>query len=502
MMQTPSREGSVATEAEAVVHIHTLPPRADLVPPPAASPPRFLQPFLAHTKGCVIALDATVVLSATTVVLASQQGHNQYRSGQVVVLSLISVLFYGIGFMRAGAYVSRFLGRSIDEVRRIARGAVYGATGVALTGFVFNLRISRLWTAWTLTLVIVGVLGGRLWLRRLFSRLRARGLLLRRVVIVGDNTEGRALCEMLRGDQTLGYYVAAIVNDQEQRATASDDDAEAVEDVLQVVRATRSTGVVIATTAIGMVRSNRLVRELTNEGVHVELSSTLLDISPSRMFVRPLGRFPVVYVEAVKRFGWRGVAKRTFDLVFATSLLLLTAPLIAVSVLAIKLETPGPAFFRQIRVGRDGKPFLLFKLRSMVVDAEAQLEEIRHLNEADGPLFKVRNDPRITRIGRILRSFSIDELPQLVNVLRNEMSIVGPRPALPHEVDAWGEDLRSRLRVKPGLTGMWQVHGRSDSSFAEYERLDLYYVDNWSIVTDVAIMLRTVPAIFSRKGAR
>jgi lipopolysaccharide/colanic/teichoic acid biosynthesis glycosyltransferase len=244
------------------------------------------------------------------------------------------------------------------------------------------------------------------------------------------------------------------------------------------------------------------VRELTHAGIHVELSSSLLDISPSRMFVRPLGRFPVVYVEAVKRFGWRTAAKRSFDLALAVGILVLTAPVIVASVVAIRLGSSGPAFFRQIRVGRDGKPFLLIKLRTMVVDAEARLQEVQHLNEADGPLFKVSNDPRVTRIGRVLRSLSIDELPQLVNVLRNEMSIVGPRPALPHEVDFWGEDLRSRLRVKPGLTGMWQVHGRSDASFAEYERLDLYYVDNWSIVTDLAIMLRTVPAVVSRRGAR
>jgi exopolysaccharide biosynthesis polyprenyl glycosylphosphotransferase len=251
-----------------------------------------------------------------------------------------------------------------------------------------------------------------------------------------------------------------------------------------------------------MLGSNRLVRELTHAGIHVELSSSLLDISTSRMFVRPLGRFPVVYVEAVKGFGWRTAAKRCFDLVLAVSILVLTAPLIAVSVIAIRLGSSGPAFFRQVRVGRDGKPFLLIKLRTMVVDAEARLEEVRHLNEADGPLFKMRDDPRVTRIGRLLRSFSIDELPQLVNVLRDEMSIVGPRPALPHEAASWGDDLRSRLRVKPGLTGMWQVHGRSDSSFAEYERLDLYYVDNWSIVTDLAIMLRTIPAVISRRGAR
>lgn len=522
MMQTPRREGAVATESVDLVQIHTLAARALPATEPVLVPGPALRVFLAHTKSCVVAIDAFIVLLATSIALVVERRQNEYLPPPGLrpnysILILLSILFYAVGFARAGAYVSRFLGRSIDEVRRATRGAVFGACTVAIAGFTFDLHIARSWAALSLILVVVGVLGARLWLRRLFWRLRGRGLLVRRVVVVGDNAEGRALCDMLRRDQGLGYRVVALVDDRGAMVSSlgTHDDpagdargrppAESVlqpESVLQVVRETGATGVVIAATAIGMLGSNRLVRELTHAGIHVELSSTLLDISPSRMFVRPLGRFPVVYVEAVKRFGWRNAAKRSFDLAVAVGLLMVTAPLIAVSLLAIKLGSPGPAFFRQVRVGRDGKPFLLIKLRTMVVDAEARLQEVQHLNEADGPLFKVRNDPRVTRIGSVLRSLSIDELPQLVNVLRNEMSIVGPRPALPSEADAWGEELRSRLRVKPGLTGMWQVHGRSDASFADYERLDLYYVDNWSIVTDLAIVLRTIPAVVSRKGAR
>ena len=509
MMQTPSREGSVATEGVDLVQIHTIPARsAPTTTTSSSAPGRVLRVFLTYTKICLMAIDACIVMLATSVVLLIEQRHGKYRAGphpNFALLILMSATLYGVGFTRARAYVSRFLGRGIDEIRRVTRGAVLGAGAIALIAFVFKLSISREWAAWTLLLVIMGVLGARLCLRRLFWKLRVRGLLLRRVVIVGDNVEGQALRDMLEGDRRLGYYVAAIVNDREPGVAGRDmdgDPSSSVQGVLEVVRATGATGVVIATTAIGMRGSNRLVRELTHAGIHVELSSGLLDIATTRMFVRPLGRFPVVYVEAVKRFGWRTAAKRCFDLTVAVGLLLLTAPLIAASLLAIKVGSRGPAFFCQVRIGRDGKPFRLFKLRTMVVDAEARLEEVRHLNEADGPLFKVTNDPRVTRIGRLLRSLSIDELPQLVNVLRNEMSIVGPRPALPKEVDYWGDDLRSRLRVKPGLTGMWQVHGRSDSSFAEYERLDLYYVDNWSVVTDLAIVLRTIPAVVSRKGAR
>jgi lipopolysaccharide/colanic/teichoic acid biosynthesis glycosyltransferase len=157
--------------------------------------------------------------------------------------------------------------------------------------------------------------------------------------------------------------------------------------------------------------------------------------------------------------------------------------------------------FKQERVGRNGRRFKVLKLRTMVVDAEAKLESIAHLNEADGPLFKVKNDPRITRAGRFLRKTSLDELPQLWNVMRNEMSMVGPRPALPREVLEWDEELRNRLRVRPGITGMWQVNGRSDTTFEDYQRLDLYYVDNWSLVTDLLIVLKTVPAVLFSRGA-
>jgi exopolysaccharide biosynthesis polyprenyl glycosylphosphotransferase len=262
-----------------------------------------------------------------------------------------------------------------------------------------------------------------------------------------------------------------------------------------------ASGVVLAASALDLVTSNWLVRSLTDAGVHVELSSTLLDVAPNRLTVRPLGRFPVVYVEPTERDGWRAKAKRSFDLALSVVGLILALPILAVAAVAIKLTSPGPVLFRQERVGLNGTTFQVLKLRTMVTDAEERLTEIAHLNEAEGPLFKVRQDPRVTRVGRFLRSTSLDELPQLFNVLRGEMSLVGPRPALPTEVAQWCGDLHGRLRVKPGITGMWQVSGRSDSSFDEYQRLDLYYVDNWSLVADLSIMLRTVPAVVLRRGA-
>jgi lipopolysaccharide/colanic/teichoic acid biosynthesis glycosyltransferase len=198
--------------------------------------------------------------------------------------------------------------------------------------------------------------------------------------------------------------------------------------------------------------------------------------------------------------GWQAVAKRALDVLVSAIALLGVAPVLLVLLVAVRRDG-GPALFRQERVGKDGVRFTVLKLRTMVVDAESRVAELRDRNEADGPLFKLRDDPRVTPIGRFLRKTSLDELPQLLNVLRGEMSLVGPRPALPSEVDEWDAELHARLDVKPGITGRWQVSGRSDADFATYRRLDLSYVEEWSILVDLAILLRTIPTVLFARGA-
>jgi lipopolysaccharide/colanic/teichoic acid biosynthesis glycosyltransferase len=202
------------------------------------------------------------------------------------------------------------------------------------------------------------------------------------------------------------------------------------------------------------------------------------------------------------RQGWRAAAKRTLDVSLAGTALVLASPVLLTAMALVRRGSSGPALFRQTRVGRDGTPFTILKLRTMVVDAEEQRHALLERNEADGPLFKLTDDPRVTPVGRVLRKLSIDELPQLLNVVRGDMSLVGPRPALPSEVADWPPGLDERLRVRPGITGLWQISGRSDCSFDEYARYDLYYVDNWSLATDVAILVRTVPQVVLGSGAR
>ena len=200
--------------------------------------------------------------------------------------------------------------------------------------------------------------------------------------------------------------------------------------------------------------------------------------------------------------GWRMAAKRLLDVVVAGLALVFLSPVVLLAVLVIKRDSPGPALFRQRRIGRHGRPFTIYKLRTMVVDAETLRAALLHRNEADAPLFKLTVDPRVTRVGRVLRKLSIDEVPQLVNVLLGHMSLVGPRPALPEEAADWPLELHDRLRVRPGITGLWQVNGRSDCTFDDYARYDLQYVTDWSLAKDLAILVRTVPVVLWGSGAR
>jgi exopolysaccharide biosynthesis polyprenyl glycosylphosphotransferase len=328
-----------------------------------------------------------------------------------------------------------------------------------------------------------------------------RGKLQRAVVLVGTNAEAETVYRNLLDTPDLGYQVVGVVGDGDRFANGQPV-LGPVDDALEVAARTGATGVIVATTAVDATAINRLTRQLMEAGIHVELTSSLLGIDSERLTVRPLGMHPMIYVEAVHRRGWRAMAKRTFDIVGAALGLILLAPLLAVVAVLIKLDSRGTVLFAQARVGKGERPFRILKFRTMVPNAEDMLVDLWSSNQVDGPLFKMREDPRVTGIGKYLRRLSLDELPQLWNVLRGQMSLVGPRPALASELATWTAEFReSRLRIRPGLTGMWQVSGRSNMSFADYVRLDLYYVDNWSLWRDSAIVAKTIPVVLRNKGA-
>jgi exopolysaccharide biosynthesis polyprenyl glycosylphosphotransferase len=241
-----------------------------------------------------------------------------------------------------------------------------------------------------------------------------------------------------------------------------------------------------------------MVRVLHAAGAHVHISSGLRRIDHRRLRALPLAYEPLFYVEPWALPTRQLLAKRALDVACSGLILLLTAPLLLLIALLVKLQDRGPVLFKQTRVGTNGQLFKLYKFRTMVVDAEARLAALAAQNDRMGPLFKMAKDPRVTRVGRFLRASSLDELPQLLNVLRGDMSLVGPRPALPAEVEKFDDELRDRTRVKPGITGLWQVEARDNPSFAAYRRLDLYYVENWSVSLDIVILLATIEHVITR----
>jgi exopolysaccharide biosynthesis polyprenyl glycosylphosphotransferase len=457
---------------------------------------------LADTVSIAIGHGIAYAMSARIV------GQSSYLVGRrtYAVFVAVAVVVFLITFAGQRLWTARYIADRVEELRRVAIACVVGAASMWVLAFLADVDVSRGWTLAGPLCVFVCVIVERSALRMVHRRLRSAGVLVRPVLVIGTNDEAAALRAALDADPALGYRVMGVLDPGGSSNGSGTSDVEGHADevcreVLEAVRSRGANGVILVASALELSSANRLVRQLTRAGVHVELSSTLRDIATGRISVRPLAGFPILAVAPVDDDGWHAAAKRTFDIVVAVVGLVVASPLLVGAAIAVKASSKGPVLFRQERIGRDGTSFHVLKLRTMVVDAERRLADIAHLNEADGPLFKMRDDPRVTRVGRFLRRTSIDEIPQLVNVLRGEMSIVGPRPALAREVAAWPPDLHERLRVRPGITGMWQVEGRGELSFDDYGRYDLYYVDNWSLASDVAIVLRTVPAVLSRRGA-
>jgi exopolysaccharide biosynthesis polyprenyl glycosylphosphotransferase len=271
--------------------------------------------------------------------------------------------------------------------------------------------------------------------------------------------------------------------------------------VAAVREADADTVAVLACPELNGVQLRRLAWALEKTNTDLCLAPALLDVAGPRTNVRATAGLPLLYMDHPDLSGLRQIIKGVFDRVAAAAALFVLAPLMLAIAVTIRLEDGGPALFKQVRVGRDGNPFKLYKFRTMVVDAEKQKAALAEKDEGAGLMFKIRADPRITRTGSTLRRWSLDELPQLINVLFGQMSLVGPRPALPEEAARYGDHVRRRLAVRPGITGLWQIHGRSDLPWEEAIRLDLRYVENWSLALDLLILWKTLPAAVRGHGA-
>jgi exopolysaccharide biosynthesis polyprenyl glycosylphosphotransferase len=383
-------------------------------------------------------------------------------------------------------------------------------TGVALLVvliFIFSpfSFYSRLIYAFTWIVVIVMLCASRAWLIEVQRWRWMRGIGRERVLVVGGTGLARGVMGGIVAQPFLGYALVGYLDDRPPPPTERRDGhfryLGPIDELPTLNRLLKVDQVILALPFWEHWRLPELVAACRATGVDFRVAPDLHELSYDRVDVGNIGGVPLIGLKRVSLKGWNLVVKRVMDL----TLTLLASPLllmiVAIIALAVKYDSPGPAIFKQQRVGRRGRVFTVYKFRTMVIDAEARKADLAAFNEADGPIFKMRNDPRITRVGRFLRKTSLDELPNLWNVVRGEMSLVGPRPPTPHEVDQYEEWHRRRLEVTPGMTGLWQVLGRSDTSFDEMVRLDIYYAENWTPALDLRILLQTLPVVTSGKGA-
>lgn len=418
-----------------------------------------------------------------------------------VAVAAAAVTIGLVALRSQGLFLARVSTVRIVELTRSTR-----AFGITIAGMIIFDRITKIGfriryiiggalLAWLLFVILRSVFRSRV------ATKRAKGLHQRPVIVIGADDEAARLIELFTTHADLGMAVVGIVGNRGEAVRhnmgalwlGEVDRAEAL------VAQHRVSGVVVSPTALGPTRLHELIRNLQRLDLHVHLATGISGIDARRLRHLSLSHEPLLYVEAPPLSRVQLALKRAFDVVASALLLVASAPLLGVIALVVKFgDRSGPILFRQQRVGRGGVSFDVFKFRTMAVDAEDRLAGLRENNERIGPLFKMEHDPRVTRVGRLLRDTSLDELPQLVNVLRGEMSLVGPRPALLSEVATFAPELREREQVRPGITGLWQTEARDNPSFETYRRLDLFYVENWSVTLDLMILLATVEHLVVR----
>ena len=425
--------------------------------------------------------------------------------GLSLLLPLVWVGFVYLG----GGYARRFLGVGTEEYRRVAVSGALLASAVAIGAYAVKFELARGYALVALPLIVLVSLALRYARRKALHRRRRSGECMSGVVVVGYRVAAGDLIRRFRGEIYHGMRVVGVcLPESESLRGRAPDEVEGcpvlgsftdAADAAALVGA--DTVAVLACPEMDGAELRRLAWRLEKSGTDLIVASALMEVAGPRTSIRPVAGLPLLHVEHPELTGARRVLKSVFDRSAAALALILLSPLLLVLCAFIRSEGGGPALFTQTRVGRGGVEFTVYKFRTMVVGAEALKAMLTPRNEHDGVLFKMRRDPRVTPVGAWLRRYSLDELPQLINVVRGEMSLVGPRPPLPEEVAQYGHDVRRRLVVKPGLTGLWQVSGRSDLSWEESVRLDLRYVENWSLTLDIQILWKTWSAVIRGAGA-
>jgi exopolysaccharide biosynthesis polyprenyl glycosylphosphotransferase len=434
-------------------------------------------------------------------------------AGQEVAYLWLSAALVIAWWFMLGAWnsrQSRILGSGADEYKRVSAASLWLFGVVAIVSYVLRFDTARGYVGLALPVGLLGLLLGRWLIRQHLNIKRRQGRHMSRLLLLGGPGAVSHLAASFRRSKNAGYLpVAAYMPGVQSQGPVEPDSGLQIlghkPDTVSIVAAIETCGADAVAVSAGVQLHPQTLRhlgwELASRNIGLIMAPALTDIAGPRIHTQQVAGLPLIHVTTPTLEGGQRVAKRLFDIAVSGTLLVLVSPVLMVAAALVRLDSPGPVLFRQERVGMEGNRFVMLKFRSMAVDAEAKLAALEQSNEGSGPLFKMKNDPRITRVGRFLRRFSIDELPQLCNVLGGSMSLVGPRPPLPREVEAYEHDVRRRLLVKPGLTGLWQVSGRSNLSWQDSVRLDLYYVENWSLAGDFSILLRTVRAVFKSTGA-
>ncbi|KRE91856.1 polyprenyl glycosylphosphotransferase [Arthrobacter sp. Soil764] len=461
------------------------------------------------------AVDAFVIVWAVVGAYITRFGldPNFPLAGGEAAYGIFSLALIVAWWLMLGAWSSRqsrVLGAGPEEYKRVAAASLWLFGLVAIFSYVFRVDTARGFVGFALPVGIVGLLLARWLLRQHLNVNRLKGHSMSRLLIIGGASAVAHLARSLQRSKEAGYSpVAAYIPGVQGCIDLEPESGLPVlgnaSDTASILEAIKQSGADAVAVSAGVQLHPQTLRhlgwELASRNIGLIMAPALTDIAGPRIHTQQVSGLPLIHVTTPSLEGGQRVAKRLFDISASALLIVLLSPLMFIVSILIRFDSSGPILFRQTRVGIEGKNFYMLKFRSMVADAEQRLSELVELNEGNGVLFKMKRDPRITRVGQYLRRFSLDELPQLFNVLEGTMSLVGPRPPLPREVESYESDVRRRLLVKPGLTGLWQVSGRSNLSWQDSVRLDLYYVENWSLLGDLVIILRTIRAVFGSAGA-
>lgn len=459
--------------------------------------------------------DSAIVFAAVMLAQYVRFGDSPNRSGYPgPVMTLFSVLFAALWLSCLAIFNTRsqhVIGVGIDEYRRISSASFWTFGAIAMVTLLAKIDLARGYLAVALPVGTIALLASRNGWRKYVGRKRARGQCQTIALAIGDRQGVSRLIQELVRNPRDGYSVVGVcipgygsprgdvLQVESRQVPILGDESHAM---AAIDECGADTVVVTQTEQFGVHAIRNLIWRLETLDVDLVVSPGVMDIAQARMTLRPVAGFPLLHVEKPQYSGAQRFQKRAFDFCFALTALIAASPLLIAAAVAIKLTSKGPVCYRAERIGINGQPFTMLKLRTMVVGADSQIDHLVSRNEgAGGILFKMRDDPRVTPIGRILRRFSVDEIPQFINVVKRDMSVVGPRPPLSREVDSYDGDVRRRLLVKPGVTGIWQVSGRSQLSWEESVRLDLSYVDNWSMAGDLMIIAKTVKAVLASRGA-